>query len=256
MIDYEQSVDEISAARPGFFMAGSPKEVVLLLHGLGGNSSGMRPLANYLVRQKGVSVEALTLPGHAGAPEDLLSYDRNDWRKKVADEYQKLQALYPQVVILGTSLGSLLALDLATRQPLERVIALSCPLIFKNKAISCSSFVAHFKTYHVWKGLPLDGNEVKANLAAYRKIPYKSLAEVTKLRKEVVANLAGIRCPVLDLYGAKDGVVAPTSVAYLQSRITTPFEAVVYPEGYHSLLFSPAAEDVFKKIASTFPQYN
>lgn len=249
----DQSLDEIKAHRGGFFLPGTSDTAVYLIHGIGGNASGLFPLAHYLNEHNGVSVEGICLPGHAGEPQDLLKVNEKDWVNKAEEEYRKLKSQYAHVYIAGMSLGSLVCLSVAEKYPLDGLILMSCPLEYRYRAIHLSPLISLFKRYHVWKDFASGLDPEKAKLVCYSMIPYRSITAMSRLQKRARSSLKEVHCPVLALYGKLDGLVSPKCGAMLQKGLTTPPKLVYYPASGHGLLYGSENEAVFQEISSFIP---
>ncbi|MFP5379584.1 MAG: alpha/beta fold hydrolase, partial [Vicinamibacteria bacterium] len=94
----------------------------LLLHGLTGTPADLDPLASAL-RAAGFVVEAPLLPGHGGAPDLLAPVTRGAWREAADDALSRLRDTTGRpVAVLGTSMGALLATELAAARPGDVVL--------------------------------------------------------------------------------------------------------------------------------------
>ena len=92
------------------------KTGVLLLHGLTGMPSEMRPLQKQLI-QMGCMVECPMLPGHGGTHNDLLATGWKDWVKGARQALHRLSQDCDHVVVAGLSMGALIAALLAVDEP-------------------------------------------------------------------------------------------------------------------------------------------
>jgi esterase/lipase len=185
----DQTLDEIKAHRGGFFIEGTSDSAIFLIHGIGGNASGLFPLASYLHEHNNLSVEGICLPGHAGEPQDLLKVNEKDWVAKAEKEYLALKAKYAHVYIAGMSLGSLVCLSVAEKYPVDGLILMSCPLEYRYRAIHLSPLISLFKRYHVWKDFASGLDPEKAKLVCYSMIPYRSITAMSRLQKRARSSL-------------------------------------------------------------------
>jgi carboxylesterase len=85
---------------------------VLLLHGLTGMPSEMRPLDRALT-QLGCTVEVPLLPGHGATHRELLATGWSDWLGGARRAADGLAARCDTLVVAGLSMGALLATLLA-----------------------------------------------------------------------------------------------------------------------------------------------
>jgi carboxylesterase len=109
-----------------FRVAGGTRGGALLVHGFTGTPHEMRPLAEPLAAA-GFDVLGVRLPGH-GAAVPGEPNDAGAWRSAVAAGLAELEAPRSRpIVVVGLSMGALLALDIAIREParVRAVVALS-----------------------------------------------------------------------------------------------------------------------------------
>src|SRR5258706_4365545 len=111
---------------------------VLLLHGLTGMPSEMRPLARHLSRL-GYRVETPLLPGHGSTHRELL---RTTWRDWLAGARRSLAEIAPDseaVVLAGLSIGALLAVLLAADEDagpqVDGIVLLSTTMRYDGSSI-------------------------------------------------------------------------------------------------------------------------
>ena len=89
---------------------------VLCVHGMGGTAATMSMVVDGL-RAAGHDAIAITLPGHGGAPEDLLGVTWQDWIAAVSAPAAD--------VIVGQSMGAALALAVASYGGCGSVVAIN-----------------------------------------------------------------------------------------------------------------------------------
>src|SRR5256712_6165995 len=108
-----------------FFLPGSGLSA-LLIHGLTGTPYEMRYLGEQLAAA-GIRVHAVRLAGHAGAPEELGAATHTHWYESVVDGFERLRAYGDPNVVIGLSLGAVLAARLAVdqREAVAGVVMLS-----------------------------------------------------------------------------------------------------------------------------------
>ncbi len=101
--------------------------VIVLLHGLGNNHSSWEFVLEHLDYSR-CRVIAVDLLGFGDAPKPSVEYSLEDHSEAVAATLQQLGI--EKAVIAGHSMGSTIALDLATRHPelVERLVLFGAPL--------------------------------------------------------------------------------------------------------------------------------
>jgi len=112
--DPPDNPDPPDVDRGEFFFPGSGLSV-LLIHGLTGTPYEMRYLGERLAAT-GVRVHGIRLAGHAGAPEELGSVTHGHWYESVVDGFERLRQYGDANVVVGLSMGAVLAARLAADQ--------------------------------------------------------------------------------------------------------------------------------------------
>src|SRR5271163_1715664 len=97
-----------------FFFPGS-RVSALLIHGLSGTPYEMRYLGERLAAS-GVRVLGVRLKGHARAPEELGASDDSHWYESVVEGFERLRQHGDANVVIGLSMGAILAARLAADQ--------------------------------------------------------------------------------------------------------------------------------------------
>src|SRR3989338_4566449 len=102
---------------------------VMLLHGLTGMPSMLRPLVRTL-ETHGIDTHTPVIAGHATSIDELSKTTLSQWIASVEEPFKALTDSRGPIVVGGISLGGLLSLELSLRHP-DRVlgaILLSTPL--------------------------------------------------------------------------------------------------------------------------------
>ncbi len=220
---------------------------MLLLHGLTGTPYEVHPFAD-AVAAAGYAVRAPLLAGHA----DLDALERSTWRDWYDSALAAFESLRDggnrRVVVVGFSMGSLLALRLAALRPreLEGVVAISVPLRFswwQRRAILTMAKLRGNRMLRAAVGvMPKDGGP---DIRVMREVddspslegfPYPALAELLALQEEVRDLLPHVRAPALLLHGRYDHTApvelsAEVSQALGSSRV----EREILPRSFHGV---------------------
>ncbi len=108
-----------------FYLAGGSTGC-LLLHGFSATPEEMRPLGDFLA-SKGYSVIGVRLAGHATHPRDLKRTRWTDWLDDVENSLALLSKICSHRVLIGQSMGGMIALTAAAQFEVSAVVALSTP---------------------------------------------------------------------------------------------------------------------------------
>jgi carboxylesterase len=245
----EENLEETKRIRKGFRIEGSSDTAIILVHGIGGNASGVYPLALFLHAQLNATVQGLCLKGHAETPEALVQVRYEEWVRQAQDAYEELAQKYAKVYLIGNSLGSLVMIALAERVKPSGLILISSPLYYAHPIFYIAKLLGFFHLYHHWSGTGGLSPELAA-LVVYPKIPYKSVAELNKLQKLCRKNIAKLSTPVTAYFGENDPLVGVAkSKRFLETNTNQP-QITVYPNEGHGLLFAPVKATLFAAVAS------
>src|SRR5258707_955049 len=89
---------------------------VLLVHGITGAPTEMKPLARRLAGS-GFTVSCPQLAGHCSTLKELKQTRWQDWYASLEEALQRLREQCSTVFVAGLSMGALLALELAANHP-------------------------------------------------------------------------------------------------------------------------------------------
>ena len=136
------------------------KKRCLAIHGLGSGIHEMLPLAEYL---NGIGYDASCplLKGHSSTREDMKKATYKDWLASVESELLGADGNSDEVLLVGCSLGGLIALNLACKyRKVKAVVTINTPifdfnigqLIVNLMADMKSGDHSHLKLYKAAKG--------------------------------------------------------------------------------------------------------
>jgi carboxylesterase len=195
------------ANRP-FLFSGGPVGC-LLVHGFTGTPNEMRGLGRYLA-DEGHTVLGVRLFAHSLDPRDMMRAAWRDWAASVEDGYWMLREAGRDVVVLGLSMGGVLALELASRLPVAGVVAMSTPTSLpKDWRVNFTRQLSLIMPY-VDKG-PSDWVDpaVEATHVDYPRYPVRAIGELRALLAELQRALPHVTAPTLVIHSRTDGGVAP-----------------------------------------------
>ena len=134
----------MSARRPFplFYQGVQIERGVLLIHGFTGSTRELDPLARYL-HQQGLTVHAPLLKGHGTTPEEMSRTTWVDWWASALKGYRLLKEKgCRQLVVIGFSMGGLLALKLAQYQQVNGIVSLCTPLVVRDPRLGLARYVS------------------------------------------------------------------------------------------------------------------
>ena len=205
----------------------------LVLHGFTGNPQSMRGLALALA-DAGLTVEMPLLPGHGTEVADLVPTRWEDWSGAADAAYLDLAARCDSVVVVGLSMGGMLAVWLAEHHPEVAALALVNPMVTAPDADAVGFVQAMIDNGdELAPGVGSDIAMEGALESAYPELPLRAALSLFAGAAEVESGLGSVTCPVLVFTSTQDHVVNPRSSALLVERAKGPVEQVVLDRSYH-----------------------
>ena len=228
----------------GPYALGDAPASVILLHGLTGTPFEVRHLAER-VHELGYMAEAPLLAGH----QDLDALERSrwtDWYDSAAAVLDRHRAAGRRVVLLGFSMGSLLALLLAARRPddVAGLVVISVPLEqprWMQHAITGLAALRRKPIVGRWIGgrrkrqrpdVRIQSEQARSpSLPAF---PYPALREFVALQEEARKCLPRVRAPLLVLHGKYDHSAPVEHSARVAQAVSSPeVRRVILPRSFH-----------------------
>lgn len=215
---------------------GNKKPKCLIIHGFGGRVHEISALAEYLL-SAGYEVCCPVLKGHDVARRDMRKATYKEWIESAERELIGMSNKQEEIVIIGFSMGGLIAFNLACQHNIKKIVTINTPIFFWNIVQVARNLAAdvknrkpdHFKRY--W--------QAKTNSPLLAMIQFLRLLSKTK------PKLGKISCPLLIIQAEDDDTVRTKSVQYIYDHVAAESKTVRYfPEGGHLILLSPTAGQV------------
>jgi carboxylesterase len=211
---------------------------VLLVHGFTGSPWEMRPLGEALAA-RGFHVRGMRLPGHGTTPEAMLWVTWHDWVDSVQAELQAL-ANYSTVLIAGMSMGGLLGMLMAAREP-SRVhgLVLMAPAVkLKSRQGQALRLVRKvdltglLPQWVIKDSTDIEIPEVRAESPILPRYPVARLNDLFAVQDLAFDAESRLRCPSLVLAAHHDHVVDFAAVLAMQRRLPNS-RLLVLNRGWH-----------------------
>jgi carboxylesterase len=216
---------------------------VLGLHGFGATPQEVQMVVE-LAEELGLRALAPLLPGHGTTVADLARHRWPDWRRAANEALDQLlaQGGGPAIVV-GSSMGSLLALELAADRPGD-VLALALmaapirlPMPFPSLALQ------------LWCGLggpdfnlpKATGPDIRDPVQRGTQVTYASQPcyagnELRVAGDRLRPRLGDIRCPAFIAHGQRDHVCPVSNARLIYRRLGTAAwekQLLILPRSYH-----------------------
>ncbi len=197
---------------------------MLALHGYGGTPVEVDLVVD-AAQSLGLAAHAPLLRGHGRTAADLATTRFDDWLGSAQEAFTGLSDEHGQVVVVGLSMGSLLAAELCLQQP-SAVVGLG---LLANAFWLRGPFPAWpLAAYHRFAlpdvHLPKHGADIQEPEARQSHLtlsaqPARSAADVWAHGRRLRDRLGGIVCPAYLAHGQKDRVCPVRNLRRVASRL-------------------------------------
>ncbi len=228
---------------------------VVLLHGLTGVPSEMRPLQRHLERL-GYDVEVPLLPGHGTTHQALLKSRWRDWVAGARRTVNEVAARCSTVTVGGLSMGALLASLIAADDARVRGIMLLSPTLqydgpgipWTRRLLPLAHVVPFAGRLFYWEERPPYGLKderlqrlVQRSVEAAKRGESEqfglfrtyvgSILELNRLVKAVRQRAAAVRCPALILHSREDTVTTGQNAEDMLAMLGSPQKSIHWLTG-------------------------
>ncbi len=237
----------IPTAEP-FFIPGG-KIGCLLVHGFTGTPKEMRMLADSLAQEK-YTILAPRLTGHATSLDDMERSSWRDWLASVEDGLNLLKGCTEQQVVMGLSMGGILALMAAARYDVKGVVTFSAPSSLPaDPRAKYLPYLRWFMRY-VEKGKPDWQNpEALKDHVDYPRYPVRSILQLGEIIQVMLGDLPSVKVPALMVQSRMDHGIPPQSLDVLYSSISSVDKSKLWVEhSGHVVIREPDREQIFTAV--------
>ena len=231
---------------------------VYLIHGFSSTTYEMKLLAEFLA-SKNMHVVTKNLPGHGTTVEDCNRVKFQDWLDFSKQELAILASKSEQIFIVGSSMGGLIALYLASMFPVNGVIVGGLVMKFKKPFMTniVNTLLCQLlKTRE--KKMIFDADERdKINFYGYSHYPLIALNEFRKMIKFITPELKKIKVPVLLIHSNKDKTSIKDNVLIAKKVIPSQeSEIFIVNEAHHNMFdLNPDQKTIFDKLLNFINHY-
>lgn len=221
----------------------------LLIHGFTSSPTEMAGLAAAL-RARGHRVLVPLLPGHASHPNELSKVTHQDWIAATEAALQQLQTETRKQIVIGQSMGGVLALHLAARLDFAAVVVLAPALkLVPWKEWGVRLAAPFHLTRRKRRGPDVCDDAGRRSLDSYLEYPLNVTREVFRLQRLVQRELERITMPLFVAHSRQDHTVPVTNVDYVLSRVkSTDVEKMIVHDSYHVLTVDHDHARIFARI--------
>lgn len=224
---------------------GSTDVGVLLCHGFTGSPQSMAPWGARLA-EAGWTVRCPLLPGHGTRWQDMNRTGWQDWYRAVDEAFAELSERCATVFVFGLSMGGTLALRLAEVHGPEvaGLVLVNPSVTTERKDAALLPLLA--KIVPSMPGISNDVKKPGATELAYRRLPLRAAASLSKLWAVVRGDLGRVEQPLLLFRSAVDHVVEPVNAKIILEGVRgSDVREIVLPDSYHVATLDNDASTIF-----------
>ena len=212
----------------------------LVIHGFGGGIYEIESLANQL-KDDGYKVACPRLKGHTGNRKHMIRATYLDWINSAETELVKLRQKTDEVVLIGFSMGGLIAVNLACKYNVKAVVTINTPIYYwdlRRVALNIAEDVKNKRP-----------DNIKRYLRAQKASPLISMINFYKILEVTKDKFRRIDVPFFIAQARDDDTVKVKSVDFIYNNISSEIKKVMYYErGGHLILKSNSAQIVIKDV--------
>ncbi len=238
---------------------GQPKKGVLFIHGFASSPQIFRKYGEMFL-ERGYIVSGVRLAGHGTSIAHFASTNAVDWYLSAREKYFELQEQCEEVSIIAHSMGTLLAIILASLYPIKSMVLLSSPIYVRPRPMYRVHFLLRPVSFLI-KYWPLEKSQSqlldRLGIYAYRKNPLRAVAGLFDCITVAQERLPLVKCPVLLMLGDRDEHIDLTTIDYYRENIGSEILDVwIAPNASHVITETPENDVLEKKIEEHMMKYN
>lgn len=221
---------------------------ILFLHGFSGGPYEVQPLVDFLQQRTTWEVSILTFSGHGEAEElAMKGYKAEHWMMEAEIAYRNLKKKVDEIIVVGFSMGGVIAMYLAIRYKVKKLVLLSAAAkyisptqLIKDIRLMGEDFMHH----------QLGDNELFASYKfKFKHVPLSATVEFTRVVQKTAPYIQNIKCPTFIVQGKLDGIVPFSTAAYLQNLLqSTEKRVYISEQGKHHICYSDDCESWFQQV--------
>ena len=179
---------------------------ILLVHGFAGTREEIKPLYDFLC-DKGYDVSVPLLAGHEGTLKELSMSKYKHWIDSVEEEYVKLSEKRESIIVIGFSMGGLVAVNLYQKYKFDGLITINTPVYYWDVKRILKNLYSDFSAYS------------KKYFQSSSNKPIPALLEFQKLLSKTKPLFKNIGCNALVIQTQDDDTVNPKSAEYIFAHL-------------------------------------
>jgi carboxylesterase len=178
----------------------------LIIHGFAGARSDLSALVTIL-EENGYKTAVPVLCGHESSNKELSQTTYIDWIESANEAIKELQMQCNKIVIIGFSMGGLIAANIFQSHNIEAIIFINTPIYYWNVNLICRNLLCDFNLYS------------RKYFASSASKPLTALIQFVALLNKTKPLFSSINCPAMIFQTLDDDTVNPKSALYIYTKI-------------------------------------
>jgi carboxylesterase len=226
--------------------------VILYIHGIMGSPHEFRRIVHALYEEN-IHFKALLLPGHGSNGYDFARTKADTWQTHVNREIHHLKNNYSRIILIGHSLGGLLALNAALQYPVDGIVLLNTPIktriSFQQVSMSLRVLLGSGKVNDPM--IRTYRETFSVDLSDWWTIPLwiPRLLDINRFARQTEKILHEIMVPVILFQSINDETVNPVSAEILKRELGDQLLSLTYlNKSTHAYFVDDEFNEIIKGI--------
>lgn len=221
---------------------------VLFLHGFSGGPYEVQPFVHYIEQRTDWVISVPTFSGHGDAEHlAMKGYKAEHWMMEAENAYRQLKKQVDEVIVVGFSMGGVIAMYLSIRYPVKKLVLLSAatkymdpPQLVKDVRAIAQGMV-HKR---------LEENELFTRYKQkFKNVPLSATVEFMKVVKKMEPYIKNVQCPTFIVQGRLDGIVPSATARILYNQIQSQQKQMYISDcGKHHICYSDDCDEWFDSV--------
>lgn len=212
----------------------------LIIHGFNGTTDEVKPLSEFL-NAHGYTTYCPLLNGHGKGKKQLAKSNHKAWIDSAQQAYNYLKTMCDKIIVIGFSMGGLIALNLSVNNDIRAIITLSSPIKFCDLKLIFKKIIGDIKK--------MCFNNTKAYITWLSQIPLSSCINFIILLYNTRQIIKSINIPCFIIQGKNDDISRWISAKHIfENIISTKKQIKYYDDAPHLICKYKNSDTVFQDI--------
>lgn len=214
-------------------------KAVLFIHGLSAKIEDNEYFINQMSIYPNIDIYTFTLPGHSEKCVEYVKYQ--EWIDASEKELNKILEKYKKVTIVAHSMGTIIAVNLASRyKEVEKLVLISSAFIFGNIDQNKKD-LKRIINKEVDEEL---GTGFEGALTKFLSISKRVMIEYMLMASVNIKNIRKITCPTLLIHGSEDNVIPVNSSKMVYEKLNCKKDLIIVENVRHQVFKSNKKKEI------------